>query len=438
MTRGQEEIPRQSSAARLTTSSAAMNALLRQARCAGGLGRLARSYATTSAPYVPPASMRDVQHRDQRDQQDEKTKPKVKPDSPSFYTGRAGYYDTLLALEEAIDSSSRALRQLALLPLPDFARQSLPALQPVWKAQADMTAVFSSTLSTTRYRRALALLAQLSDHRRIARAAGVDALADEVDAVLSMFERADREAYLNRGKRKPVGFDAHGRTYTVGKRKTSAARVWMIPAKPTAQPAPSAVPAPAPDAPMPSILDLGKAPAVPEAAAEETVGPDVLGSILVNNVPLATYFPVPADRERIVRPFKLAGLLGAFNVFALVRGGGTTGQSGAVMHGIAKGLAAHVPDVSIILRRCEAASASRSKLSLTTPLQRNSSGAIRVWSSAKRPASRKHGNAYVPSALLVLLCRSRRSRTVRLGQAVERAFTWAMLTIIAFYCCCRH
>lgn len=61
--------------------------------------------------------------------------------------------------------------------------------------------------------------------------------------------------------------------------------------------------------------------------------------------------PKLSDRERIIRPFKIAGLLGAYNVFALVRGGGTTGQSGAVAHGIAKGLGAHVPEVHELLRK---------------------------------------------------------------------------------------
>ena len=61
--------------------------------------------------------------------------------------------------------------------------------------------------------------------------------------------------------------------------------------------------------------------------------------------------PLPVDRERIIRPFKVAGMIGAFNVFAIVRGGGTTGQSGAVSLAIAKGLAAHVPDVEVLLRK---------------------------------------------------------------------------------------
>ena len=60
-----------------------------------------------------------------------------------------------------------------------------------------------------------------------------------------------------------------------------------------------------------------------------------------------------ADRERVLRPLKITGLLGAFNVFAIARGGGTTGQSGAISLGIAKALAAHVPDVAPILRKCE-------------------------------------------------------------------------------------
>lgn len=60
---------------------------------------------------------------------------------------------------------------------------------------------------------------------------------------------------------------------------------------------------------------------------------------------------VGSDRERVIRPLQLAGVLGAFNVFALVRGGGTSGQAGAVSLGLARGLAAHLPDVESILRK---------------------------------------------------------------------------------------
>lgn len=55
----------------------------------------------------------------------------------------------------------------------------------------------------------------------------------------------------------------------------------------------------------------------------------------------------------MIRPLKVAGVLGAFNVFAIARGGGTTGQSGAVSQGIAKAIAAHVPDMQQVLRKGE-------------------------------------------------------------------------------------
>jgi len=71
----------------------------------------------------------------------------------------------------------------------------------------------------------------------------------------------------------------------------------------------------------------------------------------VNNLPLAEYFSLPADRERITRPLKVVGVLGAYNVFAIVRGGGTTGQSGALAHGIAKALAAHQPELEPLLKK---------------------------------------------------------------------------------------
>ena len=69
------------------------------------------------------------------------------------------------------------------------------------------------------------------------------------------------------------------------------------------------------------------------------------------NLILCCISPLPADRERVIRPLQIAGLLGAYNVFAIVRGGGTSGQSGAISLGLAKGLVAHCADVEQILRK---------------------------------------------------------------------------------------
>ncbi|KAJ3553641.1 hypothetical protein NM688_g3504 [Phlebia brevispora] len=98
------------------------------------------------------------------------------------------------------------------------------------------------------------------------------------------------------------------------------------------------------------------APFLPLAVKEKATAKDIIvptSTVLINNTPLNEYFTNIADRERVIRPFKVAGLLGAFNVFAIARGGGTTGQAGAVSLGVAKGLAAHVPDVEFILRKAK-------------------------------------------------------------------------------------
>ena len=297
-----------------------------------------RALATTATPYVPPASLKHVESSRQR-----RPRVKTKPESPTFFTGRAGYYDSIDSLENAIHHSQRALKNLFLLPLPAFAKEALPQLQTVWKTKEDMSDLLTAKLTTSRYRRVTSLLGQLNDHRRIADVGGYSELSSGLSSILEMFERDNKAAVLARGNRKPVKFDEHGRSYTVGKRKESSARVWIIPVKQQAAPPP----AEAQDTPP----DFGTVDPI-SIAPERATTPVTMTEILINGMPLAKYFPLPVDRERIVRPFKLTGLLGAYNVFAIVRGGGTTGQSGAVAHGIAKGLAAHVPDVEPILKRC--------------------------------------------------------------------------------------
>jgi small subunit ribosomal protein S9 len=218
--------------------------------------------------------------------------------------------------------------------------------------------MFPGALTTARYRRMIAVLADLEECARIASAAGHVPLAESILPVLALFERSDKSNVLSRTVRKHVPLDRYGRSYTVGKRKESAARVWMIPVREaTTVTTTTTTTTAAPSAPTPnSDVDI-LAPMVREAfAPSPTAAPRVPvtpTTILVNNVPLNTFFATPSDRENVVRPLKLAGVLGAFNVFVIVRGGGTTGQAGAIAHGIAKGIVAHVPDVDPILRRAK-------------------------------------------------------------------------------------
>ena len=63
-----------------------------------------------------------------------------------------------------------------------------------------------------------------------------------------------------------------------------------------------------------------------------------IGQVLINNKPLSQYFTSSVKCTDVLRPFALTGLLGKYNVFALARGGGQSGQADAVKLAIAKAL----------------------------------------------------------------------------------------------------
>ena len=62
------------------------------------------------------------------------------------------------------------------------------------------------------------------------------------------------------------------------------------------------------------------------------------GEILVNRKPLDEYFGMELLKREVRRPFTVAGCEGKFDVVATVHGGGTTGQAGALRHGISRAL----------------------------------------------------------------------------------------------------
>ncbi len=62
------------------------------------------------------------------------------------------------------------------------------------------------------------------------------------------------------------------------------------------------------------------------------------GKIVVNKRPIEEYFPIPLTRKIIVQPLATTETLGKFDVYANISGGGSTGQSGALRHGLARAL----------------------------------------------------------------------------------------------------
>lgn len=83
--------------------------------------------------------------------------------------------------------------------------------------------------------------------------------------------------------------------YATGKRKTSIAKVRLVPTKKDAE-------------------------------------------ILINETPLKEYFILSEQRETVVAPLKLVGMEKALNASIVVRGGGPTGQCEAIRHGISRAL----------------------------------------------------------------------------------------------------
>ena len=63
------------------------------------------------------------------------------------------------------------------------------------------------------------------------------------------------------------------------------------------------------------------------------------GNITVNKKSLDEYFGgLELLKNEVRRPLQLVGAEGKFDVIATVRGGGTTGQSGALRHGVSRAL----------------------------------------------------------------------------------------------------
>ena len=74
-----------------------------------------------------------------------------------------------------------------------------------------------------------------------------------------------------------------------------------------------------------------------EAIAEARLVPGG-GSIIVNGIPYEERFPRLAHRQVVVKPLVVTENLGKYNVTVKVLGGGITGQSTAISHGIARAL----------------------------------------------------------------------------------------------------
>ena len=74
------------------------------------------------------------------------------------------------------------------------------------------------------------------------------------------------------------------------------------------------------------------------------------GKLTINDRELEDFFKVDQDRNAVVAPLEHCGVRGSVDVKILVHGGGTTGQAGACLQGIARALMRYDSDLSEKLR----------------------------------------------------------------------------------------
>lgn len=75
------------------------------------------------------------------------------------------------------------------------------------------------------------------------------------------------------------------------------------------------------------------------------------GQVTVNARPVEEYFGRETSQMVIRQPFEVTNTLGQFDVIATVKGGGLSGQAGAIRHGISKALELADPSLRIPLKR---------------------------------------------------------------------------------------
>ncbi|MEE4262643.1 MAG: 30S ribosomal protein S9 [Desulfobacteraceae bacterium] len=75
------------------------------------------------------------------------------------------------------------------------------------------------------------------------------------------------------------------------------------------------------------------------------------GNIVVNDMPMDDYFKLSTAKTIMMQPMQLTSTTDAYDVRVHVKGGGITGQAGAIRHGITRALLLAEPDLRITLKK---------------------------------------------------------------------------------------
>ena len=75
------------------------------------------------------------------------------------------------------------------------------------------------------------------------------------------------------------------------------------------------------------------------------------GKIIVNRLPLEQYFPKDIHRIVVKQPLEVTDTLNKLDLAIKVKGGGKTGQAGAIRHGLARALTLYNHDFRTPLKK---------------------------------------------------------------------------------------
>ncbi|HVO19936.1 MAG TPA: 30S ribosomal protein S9 [Anaeromyxobacter sp.] len=87
-----------------------------------------------------------------------------------------------------------------------------------------------------------------------------------------------------------------------------------------------------------------------EAVARVRISPGT-GNITINGRTMDEYFGRETSKMILVEPLKLVDQMGKLDVFVNARGGGLSGQAGAIRHGISRALCQLNPEFRPVLKK---------------------------------------------------------------------------------------
>jgi small subunit ribosomal protein S9 len=180
--------------------------------------------------------------------------------------------------------------------------QTLPTLAPAqapraaWRTLSQYRVMVGEPVKASKYYKIIEVLRRLN---RIHPAL----MPEEVVTAINHYKRdVDPFAMI----RRPQTVDADGRSFGAGRRKASTAKVYLVEGE---------------------------------------------GEVLVNGKTLNQAFPRIHDRESAIWALKATARVDKYNVWAIVAGGGLTGQAESITLAVAKALMVHEPALKPALRR---------------------------------------------------------------------------------------